>query len=561
MDSVTHLQRLLEDTNRRVLIRPLPPGQSIDREIIKLRKRLQDGAAFAPHNRQEEAVRRFWIHQKLDSFKDTYLVAFGLTLPFSEQRMRIIENRDRFVRVVAAVNTFLPVARQYRRCYQGLLHCYFDYDPAAGATPHEGAENWKSLRTYLARYIDRILSGTSNPGWATFLQQHANLLADEPCSRYGMSLLEGNRKEVDDLRAVLHIPDASWFTRELYLGQVQAAVAQPDAEFLQLVPEILKMLPEHAGILDRGLIALLDRLAQIQAPPIVPALRNATVERWGNPWLLANAPSWGRVNPAAKDLVTEWLKLEFIQAFFELLSKDGTGNPRRLKFWKKYVNAIDDIHFSLGAQARGNQRADFKNLLKRMEGRKVPLNHQSSNAFVMRMGPLVVVEFSEHGNASYFYRSAAAPFELDPRKPVQMGVDYPNSLKNSQHELKFSHHDGAEVWEAKLARTLAGYGLQPDDTRDQRRTNTPPAATPPTPRPAVRTPASGIGAGYRTGPYSLTALKGFCIHHRLPPPDDRTNLGGNMRVVTDDHNVEVNEILLRWGFRYKNDKRFWWKAR
>jgi hypothetical protein len=301
---------------------------------------------------------------------------------------------------------------------------------------------------------------------------------------------------------------------------------------------------------------------------------------------------WGRVTPEARAMVAEWLKLEFIEAFFTLLAEEHIGDNRRLEFWARYVNAIEDIHFALGTDARENRSPDFQALRKKMAGLVVPLqdNVRTNNAFIMRMGSLVIVEFSGYSNACYAYdANKALPFRFD--IPVVLPKNMRNSLKHSNHALWLAHQGGVrgfDTWEERFEAELAqGYGIKPKGAKVQPMVmmqpiqtphpsqaaalTSPPPSHPGTTRPrpsptAERSrftepdPTSDIASWTRTN-YSRKALSEFAerfglqIEDLTPPPR-----GGNLWVRTGDSHIGINEVLLKWGFRFKNASKGWWRS-
>jgi hypothetical protein len=592
MDAINRLKSLLSAGSEKPLTRPWAVEETIDAHIKNLERYLREGAgAYVPRDLQEEAVRRFWASKRIENLKDARLVSFGIALPVGPQRLRVIEDRDRFPALLEGVDQYLPAPKQYRRCYQGLLSGYFSYDPEANDLPKTGRTNWETLRSYLRERSSCVRDGERNPQWVDSLQHHLTLLSEHPCVRYGAPLLAGEHAAVDELREVLNISDSSWFMRKLYLAQVQSAVGEADAEFLRLLYRVLDLLQENQLILDEGLSLVLNRFAGLKPPPLACALRDAAVNWWGNPWLQSNAMRWGRVTPEARAMVADWLKLEFIEAFFTLLAEEHTGDNRRLKFWARYVNSIEEIHFALGTSARNNRSPDFQTLRKKMVGLEVRLQDsvRTNNAFIMRMGSLVVVEFSGYSNACYGYADRALPFRLD--IPVVLPKDTKNSLKHSSNELWLTHQDGIrgfETWEERFEAELAQrYGIKPNEAKSQRMVVTrpnqalkpPQPATPiaprpghlgtmqPTPSPTVLPSrsaeadiASDIAVWTRTN-YSRDALSQFAkrfglqIEDLTPPPH-----GGNLWVRTGDLHIGVNEVLLKWGFKFKNATKGWWRT-
>lgn len=568
----------------------------LDDHIARLERNLKRGAsAYVPRNLQEEAVRRFWTTGSVETLREARLVSYGVSLPVGPERLRVIEDREQLTSLLSGVDRYLPAPKQYRRCYRGLLAGYFGYDPAANDTPDEGRENWRTLRSYLGTRASAVRDADRSPQWVEALQQHLNLFGESPCARYGLDLLAGHRAEVDELREVLGISDSSWFMRQLFLAQIQAAVPKADAEFLEVLSRLLGLLQDNALIRDEGLALLLDRVARMTPPPLLVPLRDAAVNWWGNPWLPSNAMRWGRVTPQARAMVAGWLKLEFIQAFFTLLAEEHTGDNRRLHFWARYVDAIDDIHFALGADALTNSTPDFQALRKKMTGLVVPLHDtvRTNNAFIMRMGSLFIVEFSGYSNACYGYEaSSSLPFRVD--MPVVMPVDAKNSLKRSTRTLWLRHQDdvhGYARWEKRFEAELSrGYGIRPSGAagapatvrrpiqRPEPASQRPapvavgplptvgaPPAAPPTARPlepSVETLDTDIVwqiANWKSTTYSRKALSQFADRFGLQIEDLTIN-GGNLWVRTDDEDLGINDVLLNWGFQFKDARKGWWKS-
>lgn len=586
MNALARLQSLMSGGSERPLARPWSSDKSLDGHITKLEKHLQQGAgAYVPRDLQEEAVKRFWTTRRIDTFRDAHLVSHGVVVPVGPQRVKVIEDRERFPALLDSVDKYLPTPRQYRRCYQGLLKGYFAYDYESKEVPDIGVRNWESLRGYLAERSGQIIDGPKNPQWAEKLQDHTDVLGRDPCSRYGPALLSGDSRDVDELLEVLNVPDSSWFVRKMFLAQIQAGVRKADADFLGVLYRLIELLRDNELIRDEGLTLVLNRFAKLAPPPLAIPLRDAAVAWWGNPWLETNA-MWRHpdVSPEAKAMVTEWLKLEFIEAFFTLLAEENTGDDRRLKFWARYVNAISNITFALGPDARANRSPDFQKLRKKMAGLVVPLNDnvRSNNAFIMHMGPLVIVEFSGYSNACYGYDARGSlPFRLD--MPVVTPVDAKNSLKLSSKQLWLQHQDGIkgyQKWETRFEFELASkYGVRPKSAPTKEVLVEPPtrskaaranledagqvSSTRTNPQP-VRSAWSTSSltateeASWRNTKFSHATLSLFASQYRLQV-DDKTQDNGNLWVRTDDADASVNEILRRWGFTYKATKGWWRK--
>ena len=64
-------------------------------------------------------------------------------------------------------------------------------------------------------------------------------------------------------------------------------------------------------------------------------------------------------------------------------------------------------------------------------------------------------------------------------------------------------------------------------------------------------------ASFKTTNYSRKALGIFAERFGLQI-EDLSKDGGNLWVRTDDLLLGINEVLLKWGFEFKNARKGWW---
>jgi hypothetical protein len=564
MDALTQLSSFVNDGlafGRRELTR----SEAIDQVLRALQVRATTARTDDVRpDLLREAVRTFWDSLKVDSLRDGRLVSFGLCLPLSEKGPCLLEDTMRFSALLDGIDHWLSEPRRYRRCYHGLVTNYFSYDGLASDGSETGKANWTRLRGYLGDRSERISTSGVNPDWVSCVLEHPQLFSDLPCSPFAADLLRGDTAKVEDLCSKLGIGGASWFMRELVLAQIAMASERVDSEFAHLVLQLLALLAPRPVLRDRGLILLLDRYARIATPLLDADLRDCAVTWWGNPWLTSNKMRWGGVTPAAREMVAGWLKLEFIRSFFTLLAEGGSGDRRRLEFWTRYVDSIDDIHFALGADATNSRSREFVELQAKMKGRVVSLKDSvaANNAFVMTMGDLVVVEFSGQANALYGYdRREGLPFDL--ARPVLSAKDSSNSLKNSRRKLWLKHADnihGWEKWEHMFAATLRKhFHIEPgaaERLSSVGRSRSPAVAE----RRESAAPgrdAGVVGAGWAGASYSRTALDLFAQVYGLTI-EDNTSRGGSLWVRSGRWEATIDRQLSSWGFKFKPQKG-WWK--
>jgi hypothetical protein len=427
-----------------------------------------------------------------------------------------------------------------------LLSGYFQYDPNGPKNSIAGTNNWHILGNYLHERADDINCSGIGPDWVGVITRHKNLLTDDPCGRYALSLLSGDARDFEEAKRGLYISDASWLVTRLISAQVDAAVSCNDSEFLGYLSRLLGLLEEHRLVLDSGLARALERFRKCEGNPSSTLLRDFAVANWGIPWLSSNSARWDRVSEDVRRMVADWLKLELLQQFFGLLAEDGANDKRRLRFWERYIESIDDMYFALGSYAGANRSRDFVELRKKMSGRVLDLRAGGiprNNAFIMRMGDYVAVEFGVRGNACFIFEHRRLPFDLH-RSAV---AGDKTELKHDSHVERLLHIDGsAGPWEQQFEeelRRLVRVHPTPKGSR---------GASVGAPRKETAAPSTHTG---RTS-YSRSGLDRFAATRRLRVRDF-TAQRGNLWVLTDQSDQAVNRQLSEWGFRYKPNKGWW----
>lgn len=576
-------------------------GDDIDGVVHKLAKTLKFGRGNEePKDLQIEAVKRFWNTGRIETLRDARLVAFGLAVtPFGDRRC-LMEEKELFGFALNGIDSWQGTPRQFRKCYQGLVRSYFDYDGVARKTPEIGKVNWRKLRDYLNKHSTTIRDSSLNPDWVLCSISNVGLFSESPCTSYAKELAAGNNDHVNDIRQLLGISDSSWFTWELILAQIKHATELNHEEFQASVSGLLRLLGGNQVLRDRSLQILLNRYVKIPHPQQHAGLKDYAVVSWGNPWLSSNQDAWGGVEDNARLMVSNWLKLEFIELFFTKLTEDHLGDTRRVKFWTKYVPAIEEIHFALGTYAMESHDKDFVELRKKLDGLIVELQDSvgKNNAFIMRVGDLLAVEFSGQSNAFYGYSvKNGIPFDIS--KPVKTPVNWKNSLKHSKNKLKLSHQDnilGHGNWEDRFEEQLRiNFGLRPGIASANRASVTPvwndvstsnlqpnilnekisldhsivnvSSNTEQTVnRRTVPISTSDNNTEYRpkpfpiNRPYTMDNLLEFSLHTGYGV-QDRSNRGGAIWVTAPNHIEHVRKVLSDWGFSFALGKGWWKKVK
>lgn len=379
-----------------------------------------------PQDKVEASLLHYQKTRELPNFNSLKYVCYGITVPIGLRQWRVIDDQLLCANLFAQIRQRQGQVKQFRRCYQGLLESYFNFSRQSPAD-HVTQTNWGGLRRFLSTNLDPVLQASSArgepPPWLTILATHRNLLGNDPCSRYATGFMRDEVQEFRTMCATLGIPGHSWVWEDALLAYVRAVCQSPDDVFKWRMPKVLELVE---GKLDMRLPRLhaiqavgitVARYSACQDKPAHTGLLDACIKWIGSPW--RERTKWDAVvnNEAARQMVEGWLNRQNIKDFFALLAEDGAADLRRLNYWLKWEQHISEMWFVLGDNATRNQSPAFADVRKRMEGRDRMLrdNNPYNNAFIMRIGQLLVIEFGVTGNACYVF--AAADFVTNLSQP------------------------------------------------------------------------------------------------------------------------------------------------
>jgi hypothetical protein len=490
-----------------------------------------------------KALLTFRNMNDLPTFIDLKYACFGLGQSVGRDEWCLLGDLERFPAFLKRVDKERPNPRRFRKCYQGLMHSYFSYD--IFDNPGEAARtNWQMLKGYLRERLSVALSATNSPTWLKTLSDHQNLISNSPCERYAAALLKGDSSELVTAGEGIGIAQNSWLWQEAMLAHTQAVTRKTDdSEFRALMDPLIRLLDGEDDIeLSDSIVArcaaqLLIRYAKSTDRPEHVPLRDLAVNYIGNPWLKRAAWDAYVQNEDARKMVDGWLKRRLITDFFALLSEEGAANPRRLDYWLRFEPVIEDMWFVLGTNARFNQTPDFREMKRRMEGRLHYLGSGTSadnNAFIMRIGSFMVVEFGVTGNACFVFN--AGDLKIDPlQKTLRIG-----QLKSDQHVARLLHsgpwESNFDIW---LLPRIGGKSFVESPSRGANKAR-------------FTTAASSQGHDAKPGEYEK-----FAKSHNLRYRDNRS-VAGAFWILTDQRNPVVTNKLGQMGFKYLRDKG-WWK--
>lgn len=383
----------------------------------------------------------------LHTFLDLKYACIGVSQQADSDGWRLLEDDDLFPVLLRAVSGLSGNPRRLRKCFQGLLAGYFDYPAFDEAIPEHGRRNWSVLRDFLRDHLDAVQRAKPALEWVGVIVDHANLLGEDPCGRYGAALAHGDLAGVKEVFRCLLVPRNSWIWEVIVLARIRGICAFSDDEFKERLASCLALVTQGSGIRlsdllkKKCLARLIIRYAQCASRPPCTALCDALVSVMGNPWIDRAAWDAQVGDEGAHRMVEGWLKGRLISGYFRLLTRGGSPALRRLTYWLRFIPKVEDLWFALGPKALNDDREDFREFRELARDRILALGNTDSdedNALIMRIDDYVFVELGVDGTACWVFKNNDLQIDME-RKWVYIGAKPGSGLP---YRLKRSHGDG-----------------------------------------------------------------------------------------------------------------------
>ena len=431
-------------------------------------EKLFQGYAKAKPNKEDAyaAARAFLHGQALDSWQRD-LVASALSEPIRELSGSVVVGSKQFPQLLALYDDEAKRGELWRLTWHGLLTSYFAFDPSV-SKEDAAKQGWHELHKFLERtwpLVDRQAGTAHVPDWVGVLRREREVLSDKPADKYASAYLAGDPGPVDRIAADLGIPPSSWFWHSLVLGAVRRATADSDAEFRRFIPRLIQLIQGKPAFRDDAIEEILVRYYKCKGAPPGERLRDFVVQPsvWKNPKLKAAgiATAWNRVPDPVWLMVLSWVNERNLKDFFDILAARNKADEGRLAFWSNYMKQITWTRLVFGADtmALKSKNPEIRDLIAREEGAYAELTaNRDVDAFMMRIGQYIIVEFSKKPNAAYVYRADALKFDLY-QKRFSGGTD---DLKFGYYEndvLRIRHPPG---WQDDAGHQLRRLGIDPD---------------------------------------------------------------------------------------------------
>lgn len=158
----------------------------------------------------------------------------------------------------------------------------------------------------------------------------------------------------------------------------------------------------------------------------------------------------------AMGIIKTWLNERDIAFFFENLIDEDPHDRRG--FWLSKADKIDYAMFVLGNDVPANSKNSNQiNQFKQFASKNIHLigdedNLVKSNIFILKMGEIVAIEFSETNNACFIYRYEDYQKEINPLLQTRMSRASMKlaNFKNENMYIERFTHDPWGTWQKKV---------------------------------------------------------------------------------------------------------------
>lgn len=398
----------------------------------------ETGAAVMVENLSEELRRKF------DRF------AAGENGFFSAKEFRKlcwspdVVGTEAFRRKMLDPNTFPFTTSAVR----GLLYCYharFD------ELKYDG-----TLAQFLVWHIARY--ARSNARFLDWERQRDCILGPDAPSRFGEYAAEqgcATEKALTQLRLCNTTPfanRAAYAVAMAYLWRLDRLDTDGiDRLMTEILPSSLILREDFCNLVATLILAEhCERERSIQERVLDFVLRHDSL---GDPRI--RAEHWLGISDAARQRIIQWISREDILFFFELLIRDREDKHGRKEFWLEYIEHISRSRALVSPLDRSRNAVRLQELEDKGRTYGDLSGTQNVSAFVLDFGALVVVEFSQVGNACYIY--TRENFDRILKEFWSSNVSFGRLKSMNAAHTRITHTRG---WQSEARGVLAQHGIR-----------------------------------------------------------------------------------------------------
>lgn len=365
-------------------------------------------------------------------------LSWGLASIYEDSR--IVDDSD-------AINMALELIKNnYRTRYlHGLAYSFFNAYEFYGMS-----EGVKILKHFFRQYL-RKYDGY-NKTLNLWKSMSDILLAAYGHKRVAEYIIE-NEIGYGDITQKFNIPKESNFWNETVNVLVDVLVSKRDV--LENLEPLLNFLTEDCNlkIIKHAVEKLLLYYKDENPENINQILFDFVLEHLRAPQL-GNNPRWIGVDKDARMVFTRWISVIGIETFFDAIAVDRD----RKEFWLQYANKIQYTHVIFGRTDKRVNHQLYRKFLRQERGAELKGGRAQDSAFIMKIDPLVIIEFSGTGNACYLYNEESVPFNLGKYQYYLNELKDPEARrKPSPRKFKLNHRG---AWQPRFRSKLRwDYGI------------------------------------------------------------------------------------------------------
>lgn len=403
LDRALKDQLLVIESNPIILHQPHRLNRSVDQ---LLRKYDVSGDGRPSQDLLLEAIQKIGRLPLVElSLKDWRNIAWGLSIQFP-QRQKLILHKDGGT-VLKFINEYKEGLITTGSIYFPLLYSYF---ALTKLEVDEAGDNWLVLRGILTSTKDNVMQKARRPrDWMGALSKYPELLKEKPTLQLAKeSVSSGKDSLVKELANQLRVPSNGWFWDQFIREIVSVICDMTDSEFKQRIDSLLNLMDEHPSHKAEILAKTMNRYAiSIYRGETHERLKQISLDLWKAPQFSENR-GWQNVDAMTKEMVMEWFVREDLEAFF--MTFTDNADIRRFNYWMRFSKQIKYSQLFFGRDSIRTTHPARKKFLDKNSARIAQIRGGQStlNAFMIKIGSIYIIEFSETGNACYFYSGMPA---------------------------------------------------------------------------------------------------------------------------------------------------------
>ncbi len=352
------------------------------------------------------------------------------------------------------------------RLFKAILYAYFRFyyqlsnDKDFLTVLNEISNNYFNCSNFIPKSIislknDNVLSSAYCKTLATYVLNEISMsnLSLKECITNHNNLISQDMEIFDEIMKEFGFKCLDKIKDKFYLNLLLNEVLKFNFQKSQM-DELLSEILSIYGDKNKNVDLKTQRAIQLSI------LKN---KNYGDPRLYPL--KWENVKKESKQIFISWLAKEDLEFFFNIMFKNSIDEHNRKTFWEQYINSEDLLYSKVilsnivasdpvvkNAEADGRKFAKFSNS---MDG---------SSCFILAFKTAYIVEFSETGNALYFYDIDTPDIRMDQLKYQSVATlkksNTPESTKtrlinpdlSEIKRFRVRHIDG---WQTKVKNILS----------------------------------------------------------------------------------------------------------